>query len=296
MSKNLLGAICLSLAASIWGGMYVVSKYVLVYIPPFTLLWLRYAIALVVLAAGMVLTRTPAARRGDLALLAWIGFIGYFVSIGAQFVGTRLSSAHLGAIITSSSPAFIVIFAAWLLKEKLTAARVGAVILATAGVLLVSGFGGAGNGSVVGNLCLLLAAVTWALLSVYARVAGERCSSLTATTYAVFFALLFTTPAAVWEMHAVGIGRFPALPVWSGVFYLGVVSTALAFFLWNKGMYLMDAAVGSLFFFFQPLVGSFLGWLLLKESLRWNFFAGGVLILLAVGLVYLPGGERGEPV
>ncbi len=49
MKQNILGAICLSLAASIWGGMYVVSKYVLDFIPPLTLVWLRFIIAFVVL-------------------------------------------------------------------------------------------------------------------------------------------------------------------------------------------------------------------------------------------------------
>ncbi|OAT82332.1 DMT family transporter [Desulfotomaculum copahuensis] len=294
MNKNILGAICLSLAAAIWGGMYVVSKYVLTFIPPFTLIWLRYVIALIILALIMAVNRTPLPRRRDLGLLAWIGFIGYFVSIGAQFVGTKLSNAHMGAIITSASPAFIVIFATWLLKEKLTARKAGAVLLATAGVVVVIGFGGAGSGRLSGNLALILAAVTWALLSVYAKLAGERYSSLTVTTCAIFFALLFNTPVAARELITAGIGHFPALPVWSGVLYMGVVSTALAFFLWNKGMYLMDAGTGSLFFFFQPLVGSFLGWLWLKEPLNWNFFAGGALILLAVALIYLPGGQAEE--
>ncbi|MBL1704302.1 EamA family transporter, partial [Klebsiella pneumoniae] len=41
MKQTILGAICLSLATSIWGGMYVVSKYVLDFIPPLTLVWLR---------------------------------------------------------------------------------------------------------------------------------------------------------------------------------------------------------------------------------------------------------------
>ena len=44
-------------------------------------------------------------------LLVWIGFIGYFVSIGAQFVGTKLSDAHTGALLTTSSPVFTVLLA-----------------------------------------------------------------------------------------------------------------------------------------------------------------------------------------
>ncbi|MGK0534410.1 DMT family transporter [Bacillus sp. 'calajunan'] len=60
------------------------------------------------------------------------------------------------------------------------------------------------------------------------------------------------------------------------------LSTAVAFFLWNKGLELMDASIGSLFFFFQPIVGSLLGWLLLNETLNINFFIGGILIICSV--------------
>ena len=57
MKQTILGAICLSLAASIWGGMYVVSKYVLDFIPPLTLVWLRFIIAFVVLYMILKLLR-----------------------------------------------------------------------------------------------------------------------------------------------------------------------------------------------------------------------------------------------
>lgn len=49
----------------------------------------------------------------------------------------------------------------------------------------------------------------------------------------------------------------------------------------------MDAGIGSLFFFFQPLVGSFLGWLLLKEKLDVNFFIGGFIIMIGVVIITL---------
>ncbi len=47
----------------------------------------------------------------------------------------------------------------------------------------------------------------------------------------------------------------------------------------------MDAGIGSLFFFFQPVVGTFLGWLLLNEEIDANFFIGAILILAGVVIV-----------
>ncbi|MCA1029874.1 DMT family transporter [Bacillus timonensis] len=286
MRQSLVGSICLSLAASMWGGMYVVSKYVLDYIPPLTLVWMRYAIAFVFLFVVLKFIdkkrgNVSVIKRNDWLLIAWIGFIGYFVSIAFQFIGTKLSDAHTGALITSATPAFVVIFARFILKEKLTIKKITSVLLASLGVAFVIGWDTQVGNYLVGSIILVAAAITWALLSVYVKVASKRLASLTITTYAVLFAFVFTTPAMVWELQSNDL-HVQNILIILGVFYLGVVSTAGAFFLWNKGMELMDAGIGSLFFFFQPLVGSFLGWLLLKEKLDVNFFIGGFFILTGV--------------
>jgi drug/metabolite transporter (DMT)-like permease len=288
-NTTILAALYLSLAASIWGGMYVVSKYVLAFIPPMTLVWFRYVIAFAVLYAILKIAKSKTETRDkitqkDLLLLGWIGFIGYFVSISFQFLGTKLADAHTGALITSATPAFIVIFARFILREKLNVRKLFSVLLATMGVVIVVGWNTNMETYFWGSIILVGAAITWALLSVYVKVASRKHSSLTITTYALFFALIFTTPFMIWEMQTYEI-YLHHISIILGILYLGIVATAGAFFLWNKGMDMMDAGIGSLFFFFQPLVGSVLGWLILGEHLDANFFIGGALILLAVCVV-----------
>ncbi|KAB2395641.1 MULTISPECIES: DMT family transporter [Bacillus cereus group] len=282
----MLGAICLSLAASIWGGMYVVSKYVLDFIPPLTLVWLRFIIAFVVLYGILKLAekkqkKKVTIRKKDWLLFAWIGFIGYFISITCQFIGTKLSDAHTGSLVTSATPAFMAIFAALILKEKLTARRLLSTIIATIGVIIVIGWDIEIGSYFIGTIILVGAAITWALLSIYVKIASIQFSSLVITTYAIFFSLFFITPFMIGELQTSSIGTVNTYVI-LGVLYLGIVSTAGAFFLWNKGLDLMDASIGSLFFFFQPIVGSLLGWLLLNETLNSNFFIGGMLIICSV--------------
>ncbi|HHK5551508.1 EamA family transporter [Bacillus anthracis] len=286
MKQTILGAICLSLTASIWGGMYVVSKYVLDFIPPLTLVWLRFIIAFVVLYMILKITekkqkKTVTIRKKDWLLFAWIGFIGYFISITCQFIGTKLSDAHTGSLVTSATPAFMVIFAAIILKEKLTARRMLSTIIATIGVIIVIGWDIEIGSYFIGTIILVGAAITWALLSIYVKIASAQFSSLVITTYAIFFSLFFITPFMIWEFQSNPIEHMN-LYVVLGILYLGIVSTAGAFFLWNKGLELMDASIGSLFFFFQPIVGSLLGWFLLNETLNSNFFIGGILIICSV--------------
>jgi drug/metabolite transporter (DMT)-like permease len=288
---NLRGYCALAAAASIWGGMYVVSKYALDYIPPFTLLWLRYVTALGVLYPLAARQQKSPLTRHDHRAFLLVGSVGYVVSVGLQFIGTRLSSAHNGAIITSASPAFILLFAWLMLGERLTARKLLSVMLATAGVLVVVGWdsGTAGGGNALfGNLALIGAAVTWALLSVLARKFSASLSPLVITAGAVFWAAIMTTPLMLVEWRFLPVRGLDIPLLWGAVLYLGVVATAGAFYLWNKGLSLVEAGSGSVFFFLQPVVGALLGWLVLGEHLTASFFTGGGVILLAVLIASLP--------
>ncbi|MGG3922754.1 DMT family transporter, partial [Geobacillus thermodenitrificans] len=153
--------------------------------------------------------------------------------------------------------------------------------LATAGVIVIVGLGDGGESTFAGNMALVGAAVTWALLSVLVKMASARLSVLSITTFAILVAFIGMTPMLMVESPELTAVHWNALVV-LGVLYLGIVSTAGAFFLWNKGLEMIDAGIGSLFFFFQPLVGSLFGWLFLHEQLDVSFWIGGVLIVAGV--------------
>jgi drug/metabolite transporter (DMT)-like permease len=284
---NLLGAACALLAAAIWGGVFVVSKVVLDYVPPVTLVAIRYLVALAVLWPLHARSGHRPVGRDDLPELAAIGIVGFGVSIVAQFVGTQLSTAANGALITTATPALVVLFAYLTLGESLSGRRLAGLGLATLGVVVVADPRGAHltPDLLLGNVLLSIAALTWALYSVLVKLAARRHSVLTVTTYAAVFGLLGTAPIAPFELIAVGLPPEIPLLVPLGILYIGLVSTAGAFYLWNKGLALLDASTAAVLFFAQPVVGSILGWLLLNETLGTEFFLGGMLIVAGVAIV-----------
>jgi len=286
MIKNYLGPIYLTLAASIWGGMYVVSKMVLEFISPLELVWFRYVVALFTLGMiGFATHQSWHIHKRDIPLVIAMGLIGYFISIWAQFAGTQFSSAQMGAVITSATPAFMVIFARILLKEKITFLKGLSVFLATIGVLLIVGIGGIGDSFQLGGIILGIAALTWALMSVIVKMIPNTYSILVITTYAILVATVVITPFVITQINKEQMIYLFQPMVWGGILYLGIVSTAGAFFLWNKGLQLVDASRAGLYFFFQPLVGTLLGWLFLGEQVGMTFWLGTLLIIGGVLLV-----------
>lgn len=288
MKNTLLGSLYLILASSIWGGMYVVVKVVVSVIPPLELVWMRYLVAIVALLIIGLITRQKwrIEKRHFLIIIA-IGIIGNAISIVAQETGTMLSTAQMGAIITSSTPAFMVVFARLILKERMTIKKGISVLFATFGVILIVGIGDVNMSSTLGGIALFIAALTWALMSVLVKRLPSDYSQIVVTTYSILVALIVLTPFVLPRLHKINLSQLTDPTIWGGLLYLGIVSTACGFLLWNRGLQMLNASSGGIFFFFQPLVGTLLGWLILGETIGVTFWIGSFLILTGVLFVII---------
>ncbi len=283
MNRRLVGILCGLGAASIWGGMYVVSKVVLDIIPPFSLVTLRLVLGALTLALVLWIRGFPGLPRKQAFEVLGVGLIGYGISLSLQFLGTKLSTAANGSLVTSATPAFVLIFAWMLLRERITALRLVALVLATLGVVAVIDPRSARLDPelFLGNVSLIGAAVTWALYSVLVRKVTQNLAVIPFSLVAFLGGLPVSVPAAAWELKTTAIGEI-SLGVVAGVLFLGIISTALAMVLWNSAFALVDANLASLTFFAQPVVGTVLGWLFLGERITPLFLLGGFLIGLGL--------------
>lgn len=284
MNKTLIGILSGLGAASIWGGMYVVSKVVLEVIPPFSLLTIRLVLG--ILALGMVIVwrvKAPLTTKQTWQIFL-VGVVGYGISLGFQFVGTKLSTASNGSLVTSATPAFVLLFAPFLLGETTTTRRVIALVVSTLGVIAVIDPRNAELSPSLfwGNMCLLAAALTWALYSVLVRKTTQTTDVITSTAIMLAGGLPSGILLSAWEIRTQSVGVITPAIV-GGILFLGIVSTAIAMFLWNFAFAELPAAVASLTFFAQPVVGPILGAIFLGEKITPLFLVGGLFI--ATGLI-----------
>lgn len=279
-------------AAALWGGMYVVAKWGLSIMPPVLLSFLRVTLASAVL---LVLVRSTKPSRSFTRGEGW-RFVGLgaaiAVTLATQFLGTELTNASQGSLLTVMTPVFILLLGVAALDESVTRAKVGGLTIALLGtVLVLSGqydLAALTDANLVGILALFAASLSWAVYTVWGRDLVRRYSALETATYATLASvpmLLAMAIVELWIRQPAFDGAVTSGPFLLGVGYLGVFATAAAWYLWYKGLEYVDSSTVAVFFFAQPLVGSALGALLLSEELGPSFFAGGTIMAVGIYVV-----------
>lgn len=280
----------LASAAALWGLMYVVSRVALQSVPALPLVVMRVVISLACLAPFAVRARFWRITPGQLGRLALVGLTGYTCSLSLQFIGTALTSASLGSLITSAAPAFIVLFAA-LGGERPTPRATLALVFALAGVALIVGVDVPVGVSLPGTLALVGAAVSWALYTVLGRRLARDLPLLTTLFWGLLIGGLAVVPLAASQWPSLDQMRHYSPTLWLEILYLGAIAMALAFYLWNYGFAYLPSDVGAVFGLFQPLVGVALGVALLGERITPLGLLGASGIIAGAALAGI-GGKR----
>lgn len=291
-NKKVMAYLYLIITFCAWGSLYVVGKFVMGKVPVLMISFIRYFIAGIILFFIMKKMKLKKIERQDYKYVFLIGFVGYFIATVAQLIGTKLSNASLASLVNSMNPITIMLFAAIILKEKLTVRKIICIILAIVGVHTIIG-GSNENGEVLGILISVFAVISWSLISVIVRRVTQKYDPIQITTYAIIVAAVCTLPFSIGEFIITPNIQFNWTVILS-LIYIGVVCTALAHFLWNKSLSMIEAGACSLFYPVQPMVAVFLGWMFLGESINISFVIGAILII--GGVVFSVIGKKEEKV
>lgn len=288
MSESKKGYIYLLTTFTLWGSLYVVSKFVLGKMPPFTISFVRFTMAFLTLT---ILRKkdTRSIERKDWKYLLIIGGLGYFLAVGAQLLGTKYAGASLASLLNSLNPVTMTVFAALILHEAMTVRKMAGILLALGGVYAILG-GSQGAVSVKGICFSLFSVLVWSFVSVITRKVTRKYDSLEVTRCSTLVAAACYLPAAGIEFFRGAEIRADASCA-AGLLYMGIICTGVAYLLWNKSLSVLEASRCSAFYPVQPLVSTILGVVCLHETVGISFVLGAVLIVAGV-LISLSEGKK----
>jgi drug/metabolite transporter (DMT)-like permease len=274
------------LAAACWGAGTVMSKGVLGYVPPLTLLVVQLAASLTFLWTVIAIQRMRVPLRRETFRLGLIGLLNPGLAYTFSLLGLALTTASMSALIWAAEPILILGLAWLILREHLTWSLLGCSLVALIGVFLVIGVGSSGgnSGSLAGNLLTLLGVSCCALYTVLTRRAVTSLDPVLLVALQQTVALIWAGLIWPFELRsgiAADLGAI-SRETWLWAIASGLVYYALAFWFYLVGLKKIPASLAGLFLNLIPIFAVGGAYLFLGERLAAVQWVGAALILVAV--------------
>lgn len=277
-------------AVIVWGASFIATKIALLDISPITIVWLRFLMGVIILGIAVVMQKqfTWPAKK-EWAYFALLGFLGITFHQWLQSNGLKTSEAGTTAWIVSTTPVFMALLGWILLHEHLGWLKSLGILLAFLGVLVVVSKGNLrsisiGRFGAPGDILILISAVNWAVFSALSRRGLKSHPASLMMFYVMSFGWLFTS---VLFLTTKGPGEISHLTPagWSGVIFLGIFCSGLAYIAWYDALKALTTAETGVFLYIEPLVAVVVAFFILGEPILPASLLGGAIILFGVWLV-----------
>ncbi len=283
-----------------WSVSGIAIKYVLGVIPPFTMIIMRFTLAVVLmLIIGLSCRKSKMLRlqwieKKDIPLFLMAGFFQPFLYYMLEtFAYKALSSPTVAEVLLSTNPVISPIFAAVLLHEKVTKYNIWGIVISTIGMLMLVLIGSSdfslGN---IWGVPLAIAAVSTAVLyTVLLRRTPKTYSDLSIVFWAQLISLCFFYP--IWgftegwgELMAICRQLSPAntslITALGSIGFLAVFSSVIAFILFCYGVRYLGVTQSNAFNNIRPAFTALWMLLFFGEHLPLVKWIGFVLIIFGL--------------
>lgn len=281
----MLTEVALIFAAVFWGLNFAATKYAADFLPQLFIVAFRFVGGgLVLLLVLRILEPGSRMRRKDVLPMAALGCFGIGAAQTAFTFGISLTSAASTGLVFTTAPVWGMLLGFVFGLERPNWRGVLGVGLCILGVGMVF-YGGLSSveDSLLGDLVILLAAVSVGAYTVFSMPVLERHSPLAVATYPTLFggpAILVLSLPYLEDVEWGSLGLGP----WAALVYSAVLATAFAFAAWQRGISRIGANRVLVYQYLITLTGVTSGIVFFGENLGIEKILGGAVILLGVYL------------
>jgi drug/metabolite transporter (DMT)-like permease len=272
MRRQLQADLALLAVTVIWGSTFVIIKNLLTQVAPFTLLAVRFGLATLVVGA-IFATRLVAAPRRELAAGVLVGAF-LFAGYAFQTVGLQYTTAAKSGFITGLAVVIVPFAALLVLRQRPGRGAMAGVLLATAGLALLTLRGDLTLA--YGDLITLGCAFAFALQIVFVGRFAPRSAAVNLTAAQLVTVAVASAACAL-------IAERPTLhlsaEVWAAAAFLALAGTAFALIVQSVAQRFTSATHTALIFTAEPVFALLFAVLLAGERLGERELLGCALML-----------------
>ncbi len=284
MDKNrVVGHIFSFITIFIWSFAFVSNKALLTYLTPIENMILRFIIAVFLLTLIYPKEIVPKSFKDELYFMM-LGFLGIFLYFILENFALKYTQATNVGLYMGAIPILTAITAHIFSKdEKLNKNLIYGFFLATIGISLILLDGIGFKLRLKGDILALLAATTFAIYSVSLKLAPSNYHYIAITRKSFIYGILFMLIYFIFtNQPPLHIDALKNSIVWLNILFLGLLSSGLAFLLWQQGIDKIGSIAASNYIYLVPLITAIAGVLILNEKLTLKMIIGGIAILLGL--------------
>ena len=271
----------------LWGGSFFFAEIALESLPPLTIVTLRVGLAAITLWLVVLALKLPIPNSPPIWIAFFtMGLLNNVLPFSLIVWGQSQISSGLAAILNATAPLFGVIVAGILLRdESATPLKITGVVVGFAGVIVMMDLSSIATSSLLAQLAILAAALSYACASVYGRrFKATGLNPILVAAGQVTGSTLLLLPIALWVDGNDHYANVPS-QVWAAIISLAVFSTAAAYILYFKLLASAGATNILLVTLLVPVSAILLGWLFLEESLQTPHIIGMAMIALGLSAI-----------
>jgi drug/metabolite transporter (DMT)-like permease len=282
----------LSLLAAniIYGLNYSIAKAVMPeHIKPFALVSVRsISAAALFWITSLFMPREPVNRK-DLLFLFGCSFFGVVINQTLFLVGLDMTTPINSSIILSTNPIFAFIFAALILKERITFLKGTGLAIGLSGVLLLilqNGVPDMGSSTFLGDIFSMINTISWAFYTVIIKKMLEKYHPVTVMKWTFLFGMLTNIPAGYHQWSKMDWSSIP-FNAWLQIGFVIVGATYLGYLLITFGLRRLSPTIVSTYTYTQPIIAAYLATLMGQDHINLVMVVSALLIFAGVFVVSL---------
>lgn len=280
----------LSLLAAniIYGLNYSIAKAVMPdHIKPFALVSVRSISAAALFWISSLFIPKEPVNRKDLLFLFGCSFFGVVINQTLFLVGLNMTTPVNSSIILSTNPIFAFVFAALILKERITFLKGTGLAIGLLGVLLLilqNGMPDLTSSTFLGDVFSMINTISWAFYTVIIKKMLEKYHPVTVMKWTFLFGMLTNIPAGYHQWSTMDWSSIPLI-AWLQIGFVIVGATYLGYLLITFGLRRLSPTIVSTYTYTQPIIAAYLATLMGQDHIDLVMVISALLIFTGVFVV-----------
>ena len=291
--KHTLLYILIALMVFFWSANYIVAKIALREFPPLLLGGLRICLAGLFILPAYAMQRASHPKseirnpKSEIPMLVYLGLFGVTLNQLFFIVGLSRTSVLHSSLIIAMTPIFVLAIAALIKQEQITVRKAAGMLIAVIGVGILNALPAStapgASPTLLGDLFVFLAGVTFAMFTVLSKKVSLRHSAITVNTFAYVGGAVALAPVVIWQGQSFSYHTV-TLAGWSSLLYMALFPSVICYLIYYYALGHISASRVSAFSYLQPVIATLLAALTLGERVTLPLVAGGAVIFSGVYL------------